>query len=363
MIGFAGLRIGLIGPVPPPAGGMANQTRQLAELLRADLAEVTMVPTNAPYWPALVGQVHGVRALFRLGHYLFTLWRVARRVQLFHVMANSGWSWHLFAVPAILVAWMLRVPVVINYRGGEAEAFLERSQALVRFAMRHTASRIVPSGFLVDVFQRFGMSCDVVPNIIDLTRFQPRLPRQGDSAQLMVARNLEALYDNATAIRAFALVRAELPHARLTVAGSGPQADLLRALVVELNVADAVTFTGTLDREAMASLYRQSDVSINPSLADNMPNSVLESMASGVPLVTTRVGGVPYLVRDGETGVMVPPGDAPAMAAAVLRVLGEPGLWQRLADAGLGEAQRYSWSKVGVQLSSVYQGAIAQRRR
>lgn len=358
-MGFEGLRIGLIGPVPPPAGGMANQTRQLGELLRAAGGQVTMVPTNPPYRPAWVGRLQGVRALFRLALYLLTLWQTAGRVQVFHVMANSGWSWHLFAAPAILVARLRGVPVVINYRGGGAADFLQRSQGLVRFAMRRTARLIVPSGFLLDVFQRFGMASAVVPNIIDLARFKPRAPRQDGAARLMVARNLEALYDNATAIRAFALVRERLPQATLTVAGSGPQAAELKALAAELGLADAVTFTGQLDREAMAALYQRSDLSLNPSLADNMPNSLLESMASGVPLVSTHVGGVPYMVCDGETGLLVPPGDPQAMADAALRVLCEPGLWSQLAQAGLADVQRYTWPQVSVQLAQVYRSAIA----
>ena len=357
MSGFVGLRIGLIGPVPPPAGGMANQTRQLGELLHADGAEVTAVATNSPYRPAWVGRLRGVRALFRLLDYVLRLWQVAGRSDVFHLMANSGWSWHLFAVPAIVVGNLRGVPVVVNYRGGGAADFLQRSQALVRPLMRRAARLIVPSRFLVDVFARFGMQAEVVPNIIDLARFRRREPRGGQDAHLVVARNLEALYDNATALRAFAQVRARIPQARLTLAGSGPQAELLRQLAVELGVADAVSFPGSLDRDAMAALYRSADLTLNPSLADNMPNSLLESMACGVPLVSTRVGGVPYIVRDGETGLLVDAGDAEAMAAASLRVLTEPGLWQRLSDAGFEDVQRYAWPQVARRLAAVYAGA------
>jgi hypothetical protein len=86
---WQGLRVGLVGPLPPPAGGMANQTRQLAELLGAEGAEVTLVQTNAPYRPSWVGRLTGIRALFRLVPYVVRLWQCAGRVQLFHVMANS----------------------------------------------------------------------------------------------------------------------------------------------------------------------------------------------------------------------------------------------------------------------------------
>lgn len=362
----AGLRMALVGPLPPPAGGMANQTRQLAELLRAAGAEVDLVPTNPPFRPAWVGKLPVLRAGVRLAAYVLRLWRAAGRAQLLHVMANSGWSWHLFAVPAIWVARARGVPVVVNYRGGGAADFLARSQRQVRFSMRQVAALIVPSGFLVNVFQRFGIAAEIVPNILDLARFRPAdaarpgaAARQGGPrSQVVVARNLEAIYDNATAIQAFALLRQRLPGALLTVAGSGPEAGRLQALVLALGMNDAVRFTGTLDRDAMAALYATADVSLNPSLTDNSPNSVLESMASGVPVVSTDVGGVPFILEDGRTGLLVPPGDAQAMAAALYRLLTDEALWQSLATASQAEVQRYAWPQVAARLLGVYRRAI-----
>jgi glycosyltransferase involved in cell wall biosynthesis len=178
------------------------------------------------------------------------------------------------------------------------------------------------------------------------------------SAHLLVARNLEPLYDNTTAIRAFRLVQTHWPAARLTIAGSGPQEAELRQLVVDLGLQASVHFTGRLDRDAMAALYREADTMLNPSLADNMPNSVLESMASGVPVVSTNVGGVPYIVQDGVTALLVPPGDAQAMAAACLRLLDDADLWRRLQQAGLAEVQRYTWRQVAPVLAAHYRQAI-----
>ena len=362
MADFSGLRIGLVGPVPPPAGGMANQTRQLMELLRAGGAKVTLLPTNAPYRPAWAGQLPGLRALFRLLPYLLSLWRAAGRSDVFHVMANSGWSWHLFCAPAILVAHARRVPVVVNYRGGAAANFLARSQRLVRFAMARSAALIVPSRFLVEVFGRFGMGARVVPNIIDLARFSGRddaAAQRTPGAHLVVARHLEALYDNETALRAFALVRAAVPSATLTLAGSGPEAQRLKDLAHSLGLTEVVHLPGTLDRDAMAALYRRADVLLNPSLADNMPNSVLEAMASGVPVVSTNVGGVPFVVDAGRTGLLVPPGQPQAMADAVMAILTDPALRQHLSSQGLAEAQRYGWPQVADTLRQVYASACA----
>lgn len=357
---FEGLHIGLIGPVPPPAGGMANQTRQLGELLRSAQARVTLVPTNPPYWPAWVAGWRGLRAGFRLLGYLRALWRAGRDADVFHLMANSGWSWHLFAVPALVVGRLRRVPVVVNYRGGGAAEFLAHSQRAVRFAMRRAAALIVPSGFLVDVFARFGMPAEIVPNIVDLSRFQARAPRRDERAHLVVTRNLEALYDNATALRALALLQRRLPQVCLTIAGSGPERERLQALAQELGVQDRVRFAGSLDRQGIAALYAEADLLLNPSLADNMPNSVLEAMASGVPVVSSNVGGLPYLLRDGVTGLLVPPGEPEQLAAAAERLLTEPGLWEQVATAAQQDVQRYTWSQVAGRLADTYRRARAR---
>jgi len=352
--GFAGLRVGLVGPLPPPAGGMANQTRQLAEPLGSGGAEVELVQTNPPYSPAWIGRLPVIRAVFRLLPYLWALWRSAGRCDVFHLMANSGWSWHLFAAPAIWIAWLRGVPVVVNYRGGEAAAFLSRSQALVRWSMRRAAALIVPSRFLQEVFARFGMQAEIVPNIIDLTRFRPRESAQPDGPHLVVARNLEPLYDNETALRAFLRIHEQLPHSHMTIAGSGPEEARLRALAAELGLEQAVHFAGRLDREAMAELYREADLMLNPSLADNMPNSVLESLASGVPVVSTDVGGIPYIVEDQVTALLVKPGDPTAMAAAATRLLEDTAQWQKLREAGIAEVQRYTWQRVAPLLADTY---------
>lgn len=358
-MGLQGKRVALVGPAPPPAGGMAMQTLQLAQLLAAEGAQVQHVVSNAPCRPAWIDRLRGLRAGWRLLGYVAALWRALGRNDVVHLMANSGWNWHLVAAPALLIARLRGVPVIVNYRGGGAGEFLAKGDRLVRLGVRLAARLIVPSGFLVGVFARHGMQAEIVPNVIDLARFKRRPLREAGSAHIVVARHLEVLYDNATALRAFAQVRAARPAARLTIAGGGPERERLVALAQALGVADAVTFSGPLQRDQMAALFQSADVSLNPSLADNMPNSVLESMASGVPVVSTHVGGVPYIVDDGRTGLLVPPGDAAAMAQAVLGLLGDPQRWHRVADAACDEVRRYAWPQVRPLLESLYGAAVA----
>ncbi len=349
------LHIVLVGPLPPPAGGMANQTEQLARLLGGEGHRVTLVRTNAPYWPSWAGRVPGLRALVRLVPYLVALWRAMRGADVAHVMANSGWSWHLFAAPAVWIAWLRRVRCVVNYRGGEAAPFLRRSARTVAFTLRRAAVLIVPSGFLQEIFARHGMVADVVPNVVDLARFAPGGgPRDARAPCIVVTRHLEAIYDVATALRAFAQLHRRWPRARLTVAGRGPERAALERLSAELGVAQAVEFVGNVSLDEIRMLYARADLMLNASRVDNMPNALLEALASGLPIVSTRAGGIPYIVDDGHTALLVEIGDADAMAAAAIRVLSDPELAQHLRANGLAAVRRYTWDSVRERLYAFY---------
>jgi len=352
-------RVCVVGPLPPPSGGMANQCEQLVRLLRQEGVSAELVRTNTPYSPGWVGHVPVLRALFRLLPYLWRLWRACGRAQVVHVLANSGWAWHLFAAPAV---WMARArdrAVIINYRGGLADSFFRAAPRHVLATLRSAQVRVTPSSFLLRVFGQHGLDAEVIPNIVDLSRFGPAGRAPDHAPHLIVTRNLEAIYDIPTALRAFADIRRTWPAARLTVAGSGPELAKLQAMVRELALGEAVRFVGRIENAQIPALYAQADCMLNPSTADNMPISILEALASGVPVVSTNAGGIPDLVADNETALLVPVGDAAAMAHAALRVLGEPALAQRLRYNGLACAGHFAWPEVFDRWMSAYRRAAS----
>ncbi|HEU4725044.1 MAG TPA: glycosyltransferase family 4 protein [Candidatus Eisenbacteria bacterium] len=366
MGGFAGRRVLLVGPVPPPDGGMANQTAQLVRLLRSEGADVTLVPVNAPYRPRWVGRLPVVRALARLVPFLGALWSAAGRADVMHVMANSGWSWHLGAAPAVWIASWRGLPAVVNYRGGGAAEFFRGAGFWVRPTLARCAAVVVPSPFLERVFRDFGFRAEIVPNVVDLARFRrAERPRGDDGAppapHLIVARHLEPIYGNDTALRAFATVRARFPRARISIAGAGAERAPLEALADSLGIREAVEFTGRLDNAQMADLFGRADLMLNPSLVDNMPISILESLASGVPVVSSNVGGIPDLVRDGVTASLVAPTDPAAMADAAVELLSNEATRRARIEAGLEHVRRFTWERVRDELAGVYERAIAAR--
>ena len=341
------LRIGLVGPCPPPFGGMANQTVQLNDLLQDDGIKTHLIQTNSPYKPGWIGRFTGIRAIFRLFRYALQLYRTTPKVDLYHVMANSGWSWHLFAAPAVWIAHWRKCPLIVNYRGGEAQRFFERSFRWVAPTLKRADLVVVPSGYLQEIFAAWGITTRVVPNIVNLQRFsEVAANARGDAPHLIVTRNLEPIYNIGTAIQAFALIKKSVPDAHLSIAGEGPESARLKQLVDELGLGECAVFTGRLAPPEMAKLCASAHVMLNPSRVDNMPNSVLEALASGVLVVSTNVGGVPHMVEHNTHALLVEPEDPPAMAQAACRVLDDHALASRLRQNGLATAQGYSWGSV-----------------
>lgn len=357
------LCVGIVGPLPPPSGGMANQFEQLIRLLQLENMKVENVQTNCPYWPPFVGRIPVVRAVFRLVPYTVNLWKTAGRVSVMHINANSGWAWYLFALPAVIVAHMRETPVVINYHGGNADSFFTNAPGYVLRLLDKTAMRVTPSVFLQKVFSKHGLSAEVIPNIVDLSRFKPKLPRSfSTSPHVVITRNLEPIYDIPTAIRAFAEIKKTFVGAKMTVAGSGPELANLQALVLKLQLEGSVHFSGRIDNASIPLLYASADCMINSSTVDNMPISILEAFASGVPVVSTCAGGIPDMVDHGVSGLLVSIGDDEAMARAVLRILLNPNIAAGLSQAGLVEAEKYSWKRVRTLWLDAYTRSATMRR-
>ena len=193
-----------------------------------------------------------------------------------------------------------------------------------------------------------GHRAEVIRNVVDLARFAYR-ERTPLRPRLVSTRNLEPYYRVDVVLEAFARVRAEVPGATLTVAGYGSEEARLRRLA-----GDGVRFVGKVDPESMPALLRDADIFVNASVVDNQPVSILEAFAAGLPVVSTPTGDIAAMVRHGETGLIVPPRDPGALAAAVLGLLRQPDRAARLARRARGEITRYTWSAVGAQWASAY---------
>jgi glycosyltransferase involved in cell wall biosynthesis len=336
---------------------MANQTRQLAALLRGEGLSVSIARTNEPLRPAWLQSLRFVRGFIHQVPYRRSLTALAREANVMHVMANSGLAWFLLAAPAITTASRNGIPVVVNYRGGLAREFLRKSAPRVLEVLRRADALVVPTIFLQHVFAEHGIEARVIPNVVDVEVFAPAPTARtvADAPHVIVTRNLETIYGVDVALRTAALLRKRFPGLRMSIAGSGPERAALEATTAALGLSDAVGFTGRLEVAQMAALYRDADVVLNASRVDNTPNALLEAAASGVPIVSTDAGGIPYLLQHEKTALLAPVESAEQLAAAVERVLKDESLRRSLREAGLALANSCSWPVVRAQWLGLYE--------
>ena len=353
------MKIAIVGPSPPPNGGMAMQTAQLCKLLTKQGHEVGFIATNEPYQPQWVGQIVILRALFRLLRYSWSLKNQLNNYQVIHLMANSGWSFYLFSLPVIYVAAWLKIPVIVNYRGGGAKSFFARAWPFIKGAFFRVDRVIVPSQFLQQIFKTYDVDAKIIPNIIDLSVFEFKENDMLDHPiHVVVTRNLEPIYDNATAIKGFTLFAKNHPNCRLTVAGSGHEEAMLKQLVWQLKIADKVDFVGRISRDEIAKLYQSADILINSSLVDNTPNSLIEALACGLVVISSNVGGIPHLVKHNQHALLVEPKRADLIAQQLSLVVADPNLAHKLAVNGHQLVQQFCPLHVIPMLEQEYQELI-----
>ena len=204
---------------------------------------------------------------------------------------------------------------------------------------------------------------DVVHNFIDPDRHdvhdpqcipEKRSPRQ---ATLMHISNFRPVKRVEDVIRIFAYVR-ESMDARLVLVGDGPDYSRTRELVEKLGLADYVRYVGGVDD--VAPLLKAADVLLLPSETESFGLVALEAMASGVPVVASRVGGLPEVVEHGVTGYLAPMGDVEAMAGFCLKILGNPGLADAFSQAGRRRAAAcFDYRKIIPQYEAIYERLVS----
>src|SRR5437899_661574 len=352
-------RIALVAPSLDILGGQGVQACALADELRHEGYAVTFIPINRrfPRGFRWLRQYPFVRTLLNQTLYLPSLLHL-RGTDVVHVFSASYWSFLLAPVPAILAARSLGKRIVLNYHSGEADDHLARWGDLVHPWLRLVDEIVVPSEYLRAVFARHGYRTRVIPNLVDLARFRCR-ERTILQPRLLSTRNLEPYYRVDNSLEAFALLKAQYPDATLRVAGYGSEERRLRRLAASLGV-DGIQFLGRVEPSAMTSLLDEADIFVNSSVVDNQPVSVLEAFASGLPVVTTGTGDIAAMVRDGETGLIVPPGDPAAMAKAVTSLLENQDRALRMARRARQEIeQKYTWPRVCEEWAAVYSGIAA----
>lgn len=357
-------QVAIVAPSLRILGGQAVQADRLLRAWKNDAdIDAWLVPINPlpPNFLARAAKVKYVRTLLTQLCYWPLLVRELRRADVVHVFSASYSSFLLSPLPAFLVARLLGKPVFINYRSGEAPDHLSRSR-IARAVLKRTDANVVPSRFLRDVFAQFRIPAEIIPNVVDLTQFR-FVARRPIRPRLLSTRNFEPLYNVECTLRAFQIIQRQCPDASLTLVGAGSQEQRLRQLAAVLGLRH-VTFVGPVKPDEICHRYAEADIYVQTPNIDNMPSSVLEAFASGLPVVSTNAGGVPAVLTEEVHGLLAPVGDHEAVARQVLRLIRDQALVDRLTGAALASCDSYQWDVVRGRWVALYRRlAVARVRR
>jgi glycosyltransferase involved in cell wall biosynthesis/ribosomal protein S18 acetylase RimI-like enzyme len=325
-----GLRVCVVGSFPPPeANGLPTQGVELASRLGEVCSRVSVVSRQGHPIGRLL---HSVAHLSLHGPRYDTLC-----VQTFGNRAL------LLEGAAILLGRLWRRRVVLCLRGGGLPARLDRAPWPSLWLYGLADASVCPSGYMQQEMARHGLHPQVIPNALDPSRY-PFRARSHVRPWLLWMRTMHPFYNPMLALRSFELVRQRYPDARLTMAGvdRGMAAEIRAAAVAK---GLPVTFPGVIPKPEIPALMEGHDIYLNTPHVDNMPVNVIEGLLCGLPVVATNVGGIPYLLRHEETGLLVPDDDAEAMAAAIVRLVESPALAHLLSCSGRAYAEGFSWEE------------------
>lgn len=313
-------------------GYVTTQGQIVADLLSAEGVQVTCVSSK-------------INRAARLAEIVATLVKDHRKFDAVVLEVYSGLGFIIADIAGRLCN-KFKLPLIMFLHGGHLPEFIEKYPRQTKRALDRADFLIAPSEFLAQKIGVHGFKIAVVPNVIDL-EFYPFRERSRIQPRLVWMRSFHSIYNPEMALKVLAELRESVPEATLTMAGVDKGLEKkIKDSARELNLSEAVSFPGFLDAEAKRREFAAADIYLNTNRIDNMPVSVVEACAFGLPVVATEVGGIPFLLTDRENGLLVPDGDVSAMTRAVKELLADPELTRTISQNAGKLAERSAWSRV-----------------
>jgi glycosyltransferase involved in cell wall biosynthesis len=290
---------------------------------------------------------HKLQKMLRLPDMLRTafLARSEYDVALVEVFSGKAFFW---AEVVATVLHLLRKPLVLVLHGGGLLEFARRWPRRVERLLRPARAVVTPSRFLQDGLRAIRPDITYLPNGIYIQRY-PFRARSKPAPQVCWFRALHAIYNPLMAVEAFSSLLGQFPGARLMMIGPDKGDGTLQTLwnrIHALKLESKVELTGAIPKAEVSKWLNMGDLFINTTNYESFGVAMVEAAACGLCIVSTNVGELPLLWQDGHDALLVQPDDAKAMAAAVRRILCEPGLAERLSRNARAKAEGFDWSRI-----------------
>lgn len=286
----------------------------------------------------------------------YAVLRYRKRVDFVLLDTYSTFSfWYVLLVGQLCRMFGLKYIPILH--GGNLPSRLDATPKLCQMVFNYSYKNVAPSGYLLDAFQKRGYpNLLFIPNSIDLSDYPFVKERVTSVPQLLWVRSFASLYNPKMAVDVLKIVQKTYPRATLCMVGPDKDGSLAATQLYAEQEKVRVTFTGRLPKAEWVSLSNDYNVFINTTHFDNTPYSVMEAMSLGLPIVSTNVGGLPFLLQDRSTALLVEDGDAAGMAQAVLELMDDPVLKNQLVQNGRTYVERFDWEVVKKQWEAVFSG-------
>lgn len=302
--------------------------------------------------------------LRRVADMIFTTWLQRNHVDAasIDVFSGRGFMW------AEATSWLLRaaqVPFVLVLHGGALPTFAQHHPKRVATLLGSADRVVTPSAYLADQMKAYVDTCQLIPNPVELSRYS-FVVREAASPRLLWLRSFHHIYNPTLAPRVLALLAKRFPDVTLKMIGPDRGDGSLaatRQLARDLGVAERIDFVGPVANPEVPKWLASGDIMLNTTTADNTPVSLLEAMASGICVVSTAVGGIPYLLSDHENALLVSSNDAEAMSGAVTELLTTPNLVKKLSTQGRALVETFDWGIVLPKWIKLFNELVKETRR
>ncbi len=293
--------------------------------------------------------------IIRLIDMLVTIFIRRKEYQVAEIDVYSGKAF-LWADLCSRLLRKIRKPFVLTLHGGNLPQFAKRNKNRISKLLNRAHIIVSPSKFLIEQFKTIRQDIIIINNPIDLSLYKYRhtaIPMP----HLLWVRAFHEIYNPQIVPEMIHYLATKWADIQITMIGPDKGDGSLNRMLEkakEKNVVDRIILTGGVPKEKIPYYLGLGDIFINTTNIDNTPVSVIEAMACGLCVVSTNVGGIPYLVRDGIEGILVPPDDSVAIAKAVERILTEPGLAETLSANARLKAEEFDWDLVVPQWNKVF---------
>lgn len=258
----------------------------------------------------------------------------------------------IYASFAIIIAWLRNKKIVGVLRGGNLPNYLQHFKWLKLRILSKAQLLISPSGYLKNAFDKLGLRTEIIPNIVDLKKYTSR-HRSSVQPKILWIRRYIDLYNPLMAVRAIKIIKQSYKNVHLTMAGGGDN-KWVRDFIKNEGLENNVTLLGFVSKEEINNLGQQHDIFINTANIDNFPVTVVESMAMGMLVISTNVGGIPYLLTDGVNAQLVDKNDELAMANSVIKLCNDPELADKLCTNTQKTVSGFSWDAIKLKYLDIF---------